>query len=170
MNQGHSLRRLAATDADAYRALRLDGLVNAPTAFGSSFDDETGQPLSWFADRLARQAVFGGFTPSGALAGVAGLRFSDGVKTRHKGLLWGMYVQPAARGTGLAGALVEQVIAHGRGRVEEIRLAVVADNTPAVKLYTRLGFRPYGVEPRSLKLDGRYYDEMLMALTLAQTG
>lgn len=166
MDPGYSWRRLDATDAAAYRALRLEGLASAPTAFGSSFDDEAGQPLPWFADRLAHQAVFGGWAADGVLSGVAGLRFSDGVKTRHKGLLWGMYVQPSARGTGLAAALVEAVIAHGRGRVEEIRLAVVADNAPAVRLYTRLGFRPYGVEPRSLKLDGRYYDEMLMALTL----
>lgn len=165
----HTLRRLAAEDAEAYRALRLEGLASAPTAFGAALEDEAGQPLRWFADRLTQQAVFGGWI-GGGLAGVAGLRTADAAKIRHKGLLWGMFVQPAARGTGLAGALVEQVIAHARGRVEDIRLAVVADNTPAIRLYTRLGFRPYGVEPRSLKLGDRYFDEMLMALTLVPPG
>ena len=43
---------------------------------------------------------------------------------------------------------------------------MVSDNEPARRLYERLGFVEYGVEKSSLKQDGRYYDEILMALDL----
>jgi ribosomal protein S18 acetylase RimI-like enzyme len=82
-------------------------------------------------------------------------------KLRHKGVLWGMFVRPEARGSGLAAALVARVIEEAG--LEELRLTVVSTNTAAVRLYTRLGFTPYGLERRALKVEGRYYDELLMA-------
>jgi len=50
--------------------------------------------------------------------------------------------------------------------VELIQLAVVSDNEQARRLYERLGFLEYGLEKKSLKQDGRYYDEVLMAKDL----
>jgi RimJ/RimL family protein N-acetyltransferase len=114
--------------------------------------------------------VFGGRRDDGALMGVAGLHVPDGAKTRHKGVLWGMFVRPEARGTGLAAALLARVIEHAAGMVEEVQLTVVASNAAAVRLYARTGFREYGLERRALKLDGRYYDEVLMALALPPPG
>jgi hypothetical protein len=35
------------------------------------------------------------------------------------------------------------------------------------QLYARLGFVEYGVEKNSLKYDGKYYDEILMAKELS---
>ncbi len=85
------------------------------------------------------------------------------MKMRHKGVLWGMYVRPEARGTGLAAALVERLLSEAQGIVEEVRLAVVTTNEAAIRLYTRYRFKEYGIERRALKMDGRYYDELLMA-------
>ena len=48
-----------------------------------------------------------------------------------------------------------------------VLLTVVADNQPAIALYEQFGFRPYGMEPRSLKKSSGYADEMLMVLFLA---
>lgn len=75
-----------------------------------------------------------------------------------------MYVRPAARGTGAARGLVEAVLRHGRGRVELIQLRVVSENERAQRLYRSCGFVAYGHEAHSLKQDGRYYDEILMAV------
>ena len=44
--------------------------------------------------------------------------------------------------------------------------AVVTDNEPAQRLYASLGFVEYGVEKNSLKQNGRYWDEALMAKPL----
>ncbi len=165
MSQTFTLRQLGASDAAAYRDLRLLGLRSHPEAFGASFEDEAARPQEWFAERLASNAVWGGWRDSAPdLAGVAGLQVSGSAKARHKGVLWGMFVRPEARGTGLAAALAGRVLAHARGVVEEVRLSVVASNAAAIRLYTRLGFRPYGVEPRALKVGGEYHDEVLMAL------
>lgn len=162
------LRRLDARDAVAHRALRLDGLLRHPEAFGASYDDELKQPLDWFANRLAATVVIGGFDATGALVGVAGLTIPTAIKTKHKGSLWGMYVLEAARGSGLSRRLVEAVIDEARGKVEQLQLTVVASNAPAVRLYNKLGFVDYGLERRALHVDGRYFDELLMALALVR--
>ena len=157
-----TLRRLTAADTDAYRALRLQGLHDHPEAFGAAWADEAARPLPWFAERLDRNAVFGATGADGSLAGVAGLVVSDGPKLRHKGTLWGMFVRPEVQGAGLGRALVARIVAHAAGVVEDVQLTVGASNKAAVGLYTRAGFQTYGREARALKLDGRYYDSLLM--------
>ena len=98
--------------------------------------------------------------------GTAGFQRQAGAKRVHKATLWGMYVRRQARGTGLARALVDAVLAHAAGRVELVQLSVVADNLGAQKLYAAAGFVPYGLEAHSLKLDDRYLDEVLMVRML----
>jgi len=159
------IRRLTSADATAYREIRLTGLRDSPEAFGSTFIRESTQPLAWFCDRLANSAVFGAFQPT-VLLGVAGLAIREGEKERHKGLLWGMYVRPDARKAGVGKRLVEAVIDHARAHVEVIQLSVISENEPARRLYAGLGFVEYGLEKDSLKQNGRYYDEILMALDL----
>jgi len=159
------IRRLTSADAPAYREIRLAGLRDSPEAFGSTFVRESTQPLTWFCDRLSNSAVFAAFH-STALVGVAGLAIRAGEKERHKGLLWGMYVRPDARKAGVGKRLVEAVIDHARAHVEVIQLSVISENEPARRLYAGLGFVEYGLEKDSLKQNGRYYDEILMALDL----
>ena len=166
MNAGCiKLRRLTSADAPAYRNIRLAGLRDTPEAFGSTFDRENAQPLACFCDRIRNSHIFGAFR-SAELLGITGFRIREGEKERHKGLLWGMYVRPDARKAGVGRQLVEAVIDHARDHVEVIQLSVVSGNEPARRLYTGLGFVEYGVEKKSLKQNGRYYDEILMALDL----
>jgi RimJ/RimL family protein N-acetyltransferase len=159
------IRRLRPADAALYRDIRLDGLRCNPEAFGSTFDAENAQPLSWFADRLDKSEVFGAFDGS-ELVGVAGVLIREGRKEAHKSLLRGMYVRPGARMGGVGRRLVEVAIDFARQRVELIQLSVVRDNEPARRLYARFGFLEYGIEKNALKQDGRYYDEILMAKDL----
>jgi ribosomal protein S18 acetylase RimI-like enzyme len=160
------VRRLLAADAGDYRALRLQGLRDCPEAFGAAWGDEASRPLDWFADRLERNPVLGGRDDRSALCGVGGLRFPDSAKSRHIAQLWGFYVAPEARRRGLAAALLEALIREAEGEFEAIRLAVVASNEAAVRLYARAGFVEFGREPSALKVDGRYHDELLMRLQL----
>jgi L-amino acid N-acyltransferase YncA len=74
-----------------------------------------------------------------------------------------MYVRAPARGTGLAGELVQAVLNHAKERVVLIQLSVVIGNAGARRLYERFGFTQYGIVERSLKVAGRYLDEVLMA-------
>ena len=151
--------------AGAFQALRLEALEHHPCAFAAAHDEELGQSAADVAERLSHQAVFGGFVDD-ALLGVAGFAQPALAKKRHKGLLWGVYVRPAVRGHGLGRTLVAQVIEHAQGKVVQLHAAVVTGNTVARGLYHDLGFVPYGLEPRSLKVGGQYFDQELMVLTL----
>lgn len=159
-----SFRRLTTADAEAFRDIRLEGLQRYPASFGAAYDDERKQPLEWFGARIADHAVFGGFSGDGALAGVAGLLVPPGAKMKHKGVLWGMYVRPGAHGTGLARALLDCVLKHGRDIVDEIKLEVAPDNLAALGLYRAAGFVEYAREPRALRIDGIDHDSLFMTL------
>jgi RimJ/RimL family protein N-acetyltransferase len=159
------IRQLTPADAGLYRSIRLEGLKHSPEAFGSTFEAEFTKPLAWFFDRLTSSVVFGAIRDAKIL-GVAGFAVRQEEKEAHKGLLWGMYVRPDARGAGVAGRLVEAVTDYARARVELIQLCVVVGNEQARRLYARLGFVEYGIEKNSLKYGGRYYDEILMAKDL----
>jgi ribosomal protein S18 acetylase RimI-like enzyme len=158
-------RRLAPADAAIYRDIRLEGLRCSPEAYGSTFEAENPQPLTWFADRIGGSVVFGAFQGA-ELAGVAGLLIGKGLKELHKSYLWGMYVRPGFRRNGVGRRLVETITEFARQHVELIQLAVVSDNREARRLYAGLGFVEYGVEKKALKHNGRYYDEILMAKEL----
>ena len=160
-----TIRRLTAADASAYRDIRLEGLARHPDGFGSAWEDEVEQPLAWFEQRIENAAVFGGFpSDENELAGVAGLMVPQGAKQRHKGVLMGMYVRPAARGTGMALSIVQAVLSHARNVVEEVQLTVSPHNEAAQRLYRSVGFVEYAREPRSLKIDGEYHESVLMTL------
>ena len=159
------IRPLGPEDVAAFRDIRLEALRLSPEAFGSTYERESAQPLEFFAGRLASSTIFGGFEGD-TLLGIAGFKQEEGLKERHKAMLVGMYVRPAARGTGLGRRLVEAVLDHARGRVEQVILAVVADNEAAQRLYAGAGFVEYGLQPEALKQDGRYYDERLMVAML----
>lgn len=100
---------------------------------------------------------------------MAGFRRETSPKERHKGLLWGMYVAPDARRYRIGAALVQAVLDHAAGEVEQVRLAVSQANAAAIGLYEQLGFVAYGHEPRSLKSPaGVYSDDLLMVRFLAE--
>jgi len=159
------IRCLAPADAALYRDIRLEALRCNPEAFGSTFEAENAQPLTWFSERLGRAKVFGAFQGS-ELVGTAALLLEEGRKEAHKGRLVGMYVRPASRNAGVGRRLVETIIERARESVELLQLSVVSGNEPARRLYTRLGFVEYGIEKKALKQDARYYDEILMARDL----
>jgi ribosomal protein S18 acetylase RimI-like enzyme len=159
------VRRLTPADAALYRDIRLEGLLCNPEAFGSTFEAEDAQPLTFFSERLGGSASFGVFHDS-ELVGIAGLLIREGQKEAHKALLVGMYVRPSARKAGVGRRLVETVVELARQRVELIQLSVVSENEQARRLYEGLGFLEYGIEKKALKQDRRYYDEVLMAKDL----
>src|SRR5215831_11314659 len=166
---GIEIRRLTQedpTDADLYRGIRLEALQANPEAFGSTFEVENAQPLSWFSDRLGGSTVLAAFRDAELIA-IAGFAVQQGQKQAHKGILWGMYVRPAARRASVGRRLVEAICDLARQQVELIQLTVVAENDQARSLYMRLGFLEYGLEKNALKQGGRYYDEVLMAKDLA---
>jgi len=159
------IRVLTPDDAAPFQEVRLEGLQHHPDAFTSTYERESTQPLSFFADRLMAATVFGAFRGA-ELIGVAGFARQPAAKHAHKGILWGMYVRPTARQSGLGQKLIEAVLDHAHTQVEQIQLVVVGDNHPARRLYVRLGFEEYGFEKQATKYQGHYHDDVLMAKML----
>ncbi|WP_088148427.1 GNAT family N-acetyltransferase [Achromobacter denitrificans] len=165
------VRRLVPADAAALRQLRLDALVETPESFGSSYEEEHTLTLedirAWIAP-ADDSAMFGVFDEE-ALAGMVGVGRQRKLKMRHKAHIWSMYVAPPRRGQGLARLLMQAAIAHAgamRG-IRHVQLSVASNNTAAAALYLSLGFAEYGREREALCVNGRYYDETLMALALS---
>lgn len=87
---------------------------------------------------------------------------------RHKGHIWGMYVARRLRGRGAGKALLAEAL-RVAGQCEGLRtilLPVSETQTAARRLYERVGFRAYGVEPGALRAGDRYLDEEFLMLRL----
>lgn len=161
------IRRLeAGPDTEIFRAIRLEALKTAPEAFVSDYASESAKPAESFAESLANVAVFGAFHGE-ELLGIAGFYVEEKVRLAHKGVLIAVYVRPRARSAGVARRLVEAVLEHARGRVEQVNLAVERRNINARRLYTSLGFVEYGMEKNAVKMGDRYFDDVLMVKRLA---
>ena len=162
------IRQLTAHDAADYRALRLRALWEYPEAFTSSYDEEQDKPEDWYEQRLdsARTRFWGAFA-DGQLCGVVGLEREARAKNRHKATVVGMYVSTEYNGQGigrrLMDALCEQARADG---LELLVLTVTQGNDLALQLYESAGFRSFGVEPRAIKIDGRFFSKNHMVLEL----
>jgi len=143
-------------------------LQNHPTAFKTSYDEEAALPLERFTERYFagdRGVVFGAYL-GGALCGSARFERERRAKTAHTGALGSVYVRPALRGRGVGEALVQRVIDHARQQVSVLLCSVTSDSAAARRLYRRMGFVAYGLEPRALRYDGVDYDEELLVLML----
>ena len=83
--------------------------------------------------------VMGAFD-DGTLVGVAGFRRDDRIKTRHKGMLWGVYLKQTHRGTGVARRLLAAVIerVNGNPEIRQIYLVVSPRQPAAQRLYCSL--------------------------------
>ncbi|WP_457091677.1 N-acetyltransferase family protein [Microvirga sp. P5_D2] len=160
------IRSLSPSDAEAFRELRLKALATSPEAFGSSYEEEAHLPLDTIRSRIPTSgpnAIFGAFA-GGQLVGMAGFAVYDRIKVSHKGLMWGVYVQPDQRGHGLGRKLVQSVIEQASRHVIMLEAAVGLNNDSARRTYHALGFKPYGIERKALKVGDAFYDEELLYL------
>lgn len=81
-------------------------------------------------------------------------------------LLARVAVAPDERGRGLAAAMLRQVIGCGFALpgFERIELNVYSFNTPAIRLYERLGFVREGVRRSSTRVGNNRWDTVIMGL------
>lgn len=93
-------------------------------------------------------------------------RLGRGSESAHVGTL-GILVDRRHRGRGLGEALLVRALELARSRFERVRLTVFSGNVRAKRLYERLGFGTVGHLEGEVKRSGRYLDEDIMTLSLA---
>jgi GNAT superfamily N-acetyltransferase len=158
------VREAAPDDWLALRDIRLAALLDAPDAFGSTYEQQASYREADWQRRIARGGTFLAYLPEVSASEPAGLAggYQESPGTVE---LVSMYVRPKARGRGVGEALVAAVINWAAGRnARSVHLWVTETNSHARLLYERCGFSPTD-EHQPLPSNPRI-DEIGMALPL----
>lgn len=164
-----TISKLNIDEWSKYKKLRLEALKNEPSSFGSSYEDSLKLPDDTWKEQLQKSrdenssVMF--FAKDGdRLVGMIGAFWQSKEKTKHIGNIFGVYVDSKYRGKGIGKLLMEAILnkLDNMPQIEKIKLGVVTQQTPALKLYEKYGFKSIGKCVKELKVEGRYCDEYLM--------
>lgn len=172
MQRPTEIRLLTPDDASEWIRLRLEALEVDPRAFSASLDEYRLLSLDEVKRRLwsSLDAFVVGAFDDGKLSGMAGFYRDRGPKTRHKGRVWGVYVNFSQRGRGLGRQMMNAVLERAAAipGIEQVLLSVTGSQAAALALYRSLGFQIFGTEPRALNVNGEFIDEHYLVLTLTK--
>ena len=162
-----NIRKLCLNDAKDFNEIRLRALLNSPESFGSSYEEEKNKKMQDILvefNKHSNENFILGIFENQVLIGIAGFYREKQIKSNHKGVIWGVYIEPEYRGKRYGRQLIIQLIkeiclCNG---LEQINIRVNSNNFSAKKLYSCLDFMEYGREKNALKINGSYFDEDLM--------
>ncbi|MFR0355143.1 GNAT family N-acetyltransferase [Streptomyces sediminimaris] len=154
-----TLRVLTPDDWPLWRALRLAALTDAPNAFKVRLADwHSGEEERW----RARLGLPGAHHVAALLDGHAVGMASGLPGAAESKELRSVWVSSRARGRGIGNRLVAAIetwaLASGAAA---LKLAVLADNEPAIALYRRHGFMATG-EPGAVLPDGAAGEQVMV--------
>lgn len=174
------IRRVRADEWEALRDLRLRALTDAPQAFLTTLAEATARPAADWREAAVRGATGDRSCTliaddSGRLVGMATGYFPD--RPEHAlddpsiPALIQMWVEPAARRTGVGSGLVRAVRTWAAERgAAVIRLEVNAAEPGAVAFYRAVGFRDTGREAKYPERDLRAIEMEAPAATSSGSG
>src|SRR5690606_12116309 len=154
-----TIRPLAPADAPLYMGLRREMLADSPWAFAASPESDRALKEDSLLQTITGpgSTIVGAFAaPSpatdamvGQLLSVAGLHTNHHPKMAHRAHIWGAYTTPRARGRGLGHRVLRATLGCARAwpGITSVGLSASIRSTEAIRLYERLGFRRWGVEP-----------------------
>lgn len=162
MGTGSIIRRIDASDVEAFKRMRLEALRAEPSAYASTYDDWAVLSDDEWLTRMS-EPVFMAFLGEEPV-GLAGLMRQRSGKMVHRANIVMVYVRKSQRGTGVAGDLIDAIVDEARAMgIVQLELAVTAENQAAVRFYERKGFVEIGRVPGALLHEGRELDDIMMA-------
>ena len=153
--------KLEAEDLAIYKAIRLESLKVAPTAFANTFADWSSLSDEEWLDRMKIPVfvMLKGQDP----VGIMGLMLQRGKKRSHRATIIMVYLRESERGSGVASELLQAVMGFAKeGGVRQLELHVNHTNARAIRFYERHGFERVGKIPAALIDEGREVDELIM--------
>lgn len=162
------VRRASAADEAALAA--IDATAWSPLSAFPSVFEAAGQASGVFfsSDSPPEVHLVAQAEDGGRVLGYIRLKPPTSLpENAHVVLVSGLAVDPAARGRGVAAALLaaaEQEALAGGAR--KLSLRVLSTNEAAIRLYDRAGFAREGILRGEFRIGDRYIDDVLMAKPL----
>jgi ribosomal protein S18 acetylase RimI-like enzyme len=142
-----SLERITPRNAMVLKEIRLRALQDAPSAFSSTYAQESQlsdsdwieRARQWSGEHSIAYLAVDEAIPCGIVA--AFLDPQDDTRAQ----LVSMWVEPSRRRRGIASLLVEAIMDWARGQsARTVRLIVTSNNDGAIRFYEHLGFTMIG--------------------------
>lgn len=163
-----TVRALTEDDWDQYRSIRLAALEESPEAFVANRAEEEAYDENFWRVRMKRSRRLLAES-DGRPVGVASVGDVSS-ETPQVAQLFGLWVRPSSRGTGVATKLVNEGAAQARqlGKTH-LTYWVGTDNGRAVAFASGFGFRPTdNRRPMRVKSDEDGEEEIAMVLPLGE--
>ncbi|WP_026791980.1 GNAT family N-acetyltransferase [Pleomorphomonas oryzae] len=156
-----TIRRIDATEVEAFKRIRLEALRAEPSAFAASYDHWATLSTEEWVARLS-EPVFVAFEGDEPV-GLTGLFRQRSSKMSHRAIIIMVYVRQGLRGSGVARDLLKATADHAREiGIRLLELAVTAENPAAIRFYQREGFIEVGRIPGGFLHEGREIDDVMM--------
>jgi ribosomal protein S18 acetylase RimI-like enzyme len=165
------LRALSHADGMVLKDVRLRALRDSPYAFVETLADAEGRSDDdwddWAAEMSAEDGDSVAFLAFGAAPALAVGMAGGHLRREHRdeARVWGVWVDPSARGSGVGQQLVEAVVDWAAGRrCARVSLCVMDTSLAAISLYRSLGFEDEGCSSPSAHHEGLAELSMARAL------
>ncbi len=158
-----TVRRLGVDDWAEFRSVRLTALQESPEAFVATHEEEAAAPEDFWRARMERSVRLLAES-DGEVVGVVSI--GAYAEEAHIAQLFGLWVAPERRGSGVATALVRagaKVAANAGNR--QLYYWVGTDNARAVAFASGFGFRPTSSR-RPMRVVSKVDGEEEIAMTL----
>lgn len=162
-----TVRALGVDDWERYRSVRLTALKESPAAFVASHDEEAAEPEAFWRTRMERSTRLLA-ERDGEAVGIASVGTAEDQPDAAE--LFGLWVHPGARGSGVATELVRagaQAAADAGKR--QLLYWVGTENGRAVAFASGFGFRPTA-QRRPMRVVSEDDGEEELAMTLPLVG
>ncbi len=155
------IRELTIDDLKSYKQLRLEGLKNNPTFFGSDYLEESRLTTEQWQERLKKQPnkLNLGLFYDDKLVSIISLIQETKEKRKHCATIYSVMTKENYKKQGLSSMLFEYLInkIDSSKKITILTLKVGSTNYNAQKLYKKFGFIETGTEFDSIKYNGSYY-------------
>ena len=161
------VKQLNPSHYESFSSLRAKHLELEPQSVGTTLKDHNDASKEQVVSLLLCQNtppsdfVLGIFSQD-LLVGMIGFKREFRKSSlHHKAIFWGFFVLPEYRKQGAGSMLVSSAldIIKDYKWCEMIRIMLSSEDLAVIHLAEKFGFESYGLEKKSRKIDGIYYDD-----------